>query len=250
MASSWALVSRMLVFHEMAQPEPIVMCWKQVTVEQSLTNDRLPISRRAPSCTNTRVPRWICTVPRTDSVAPRPRCTAHGAGVKWAKPRNRNEPSGMSSLDPGPILSRVPRETTHQPPYRTRRYSVRTMATCSATRRTTLRSGRSLLSGSRRDGNSRDSPAAAAGRSAFRSIRAGRGGCLGIESLELGTDRSPGIPRGAGPGGLGHPLAAPRFSGQALPDMHSQTPRIAFRYRAAASDIADGGTPPMLIRAP
>jgi hypothetical protein len=53
---------------------------------------------------------------------------------------------------PGPILSRVPRETTHQPPYRTRRYSVRTMATCRATRSTTLRSGRSLLSGSRRDG--------------------------------------------------------------------------------------------------
>src|SRR5450755_4276244 len=43
--SSWAFVSRMLAFHEIAQPEPILMCSKHVTVEQSLMNDRVPISR-------------------------------------------------------------------------------------------------------------------------------------------------------------------------------------------------------------
>jgi hypothetical protein len=39
MASSWALVSTMLAFHEIGQPEPIVTRWKQVIVEQSLTNE-------------------------------------------------------------------------------------------------------------------------------------------------------------------------------------------------------------------
>jgi hypothetical protein len=56
----------------------------------------------------------------------------------------------MLILDPDPIFTRVPLETTHHPRKRTVRYSVRRTETCDATRIISSRSRGPLLSGSKR----------------------------------------------------------------------------------------------------
>jgi hypothetical protein len=116
-------------------------------VEQSFIYDRDPISRWPPSVTNTRTPLFICTVPRTEKRAFHPSWIEQGIGVKLANPRKRNDPAGMSILEPLPTFKRVPLERTHHPLNRILQYRVRRIDTCSSTLRKTSPLKPPLLSG-------------------------------------------------------------------------------------------------------